>query len=76
MTPVPYMKLFPLCLSRLSEGFIYSVVFPYINQMIHEMGIEEKKVGVWSATAVSIVFSAIIQNQLIRMFLGISSHVD
>jgi len=52
-TPVPYVKIFPLCLSRMAEGMIFSVVFPYINEMIRGLGVEEKKVGVWSAMAVS-----------------------
>ncbi|KAK8845553.1 hypothetical protein IAR55_006268 [Kwoniella newhampshirensis] len=52
-TPVPYLKLLPLLVQRWSEGFTYAVIFPYINEMIHSMGIEEKSVGVWSATAES-----------------------
>lgn len=53
--PVPYKKIFPLCLSRMAEGMIYSIIFPYINEMIRGLGVEEKKVGVWSAMAVSVL---------------------
>ncbi|RSH81462.1 hypothetical protein EHS25_006819 [Saitozyma podzolica] len=45
--------LLPLLISRISEGLIYSVIFPYINQMVHSFGIREKDVGVWSAMAES-----------------------
>lgn len=52
-TPLPYAKLLPLLISRISEGLIFSVIFPYINEMVHSFGIREKDVGVWSAMAVS-----------------------
>ncbi|WRT63848.1 uncharacterized protein IL334_000773 [Kwoniella shivajii] len=52
-TPVPYSKLAPLLVQRWSEGLTYAIVFPYINQMILDMGVEEKSVGVWSAIAES-----------------------
>lgn len=53
MTPVPYAKMSSLFVSRVAEGMIYSVILPYINEMIHGLGVAEKDVGVWSATAVS-----------------------
>ncbi|OCF59654.1 hypothetical protein L486_02326 [Kwoniella mangroviensis CBS 10435] len=52
-TPVPYLKLLPLLVQRCAEGLTYAIVFPYINQMILDMGVEEKSVGVWSAIAES-----------------------
>ncbi|ODN96307.1 hypothetical protein I350_08329 [Cryptococcus amylolentus CBS 6273] len=52
-TPVPYLKLFPLLVQRWSEGMTYAVIFPYINEMVHSMGVEETQVGVWSAIAES-----------------------
>ncbi|GFZ52020.1 hypothetical protein JCM24511_09792 [Saitozyma sp. JCM 24511] len=52
-TPLPYAKLLPLLISRISEGLIFSVIFPYINEMVHSFGIREKDVGVWSAMAES-----------------------
>lgn len=55
ITPVPYLKLFPLFIQRWSEGVTYGVIFPYINEMIHSMGVAEKSVGVWSATAESVM---------------------
>lgn len=51
-TPLPYMKMLPLIVARLSEGLIYSVIFPYINEMVRDFGIPEEKVGVWSSMAV------------------------
>ncbi|KAI9635727.1 major facilitator superfamily domain-containing protein [Dioszegia hungarica] len=50
---VPYVKIFPLCLSRVAEGMIFAVILPYINEMIRGFGVEEKKVGVYSAMAES-----------------------
>lgn len=52
-TPLPYMKMMPLIVARLSEGLIFSVIFPYINQMVRDFGVPEEKVGVWSSMAVS-----------------------
>lgn len=52
-TAVPYLKLLPLCIARIAEGMIYSVIFPYINEMILSFGVNENDVGVWSAIAVS-----------------------
>ncbi|WWC85817.1 uncharacterized protein L201_000684 [Kwoniella dendrophila CBS 6074] len=52
-TPVPYLKLLPLLVQRCSEGLTYAIIFPYINQMVLEMGVEEKSVGIWSAIAES-----------------------
>lgn len=54
-TPVPYLKLLPLCIARVAEGMIGSVIFPYINEMILSFGVNENDVGVWSAIAVSLV---------------------
>lgn len=54
-TPVPYLKALPLLLSRVSEGLVFSVIFPYINEMFLSFGVPEKSVGVWSATAVSLI---------------------
>lgn len=53
-TDVPYLKLLPLCIARIAEGMIGSVIFPYINEMILSFGVNENDVGVWSAVAVSI----------------------
>ncbi|WWD22504.1 hypothetical protein CI109_106997 [Kwoniella shandongensis] len=52
-TPLPYLKILPLLIQRWSEGLTYAIIFPYINEMVHSMGVEEKSVGVWSATAES-----------------------
>ena len=54
-TPLPYGAIAALCLGRVAEGILFSLIFPYINSMIHELGVPEKDVGKWSALAVSIV---------------------
>ncbi|OCF44118.1 hypothetical protein I317_02072 [Kwoniella heveanensis CBS 569] len=54
-TPVPYASLLPLQAQRIAEGLTYAIIFPYINQMILDMGVEEKSVGVWSAIAESVM---------------------
>jgi hypothetical protein len=58
VTPLPHVKILSLAVSRISEGLIYSVILPYINECIHRMGVPEEEVGVWSATAVSRFSSA------------------
>lgn len=55
-TPVPYTKLLPLCLARIAEGMMFSIIFPYVNEMILSFGVNENDVGIWSAIAVSRVF--------------------
>ncbi|WVR03616.1 hypothetical protein IAU60_000608 [Kwoniella sp. DSM 27419] len=57
-TPVPFAALVPLMVQRVSEGLTYGIIFPYINQMVLDMGVEEKSVGVWSATAESAMMGA------------------
>jgi hypothetical protein len=54
-TPLPYSPIIALCLSRVAEGMMFSVILPYINEMVHGMGVEEEDVGRWSAAAVSLV---------------------
>jgi hypothetical protein len=53
-TPLPYMKILPLAISRCSEGLIYAVIFPYINEMILSFGVPEQSVGIWSALVVGL----------------------
>lgn len=64
-TPVPIVKILPLCVARVSEGLIFAVIFrelynvllsltpAYINEMMHDFGVPQESVGIWSATAVS-----------------------
>jgi hypothetical protein len=52
-TPTPYAKLLPLCLARIAEGMVGSIIFPYVNEMILSFGVNENDVGIWSAIAVS-----------------------
>ncbi len=51
-TPLPYLKILPLLITRCSEGLTWSIVLPYINDMISHFGVPDESVGVWSATAV------------------------
>lgn len=53
ITPVPYAKLLPLCLARIAEGMVGSIIMPYVNEMILSFGVNENDVGIWSAIAVS-----------------------
>jgi hypothetical protein len=53
ITPVPHAKLLPLCLARIAEGMVASIILPYVNEMIHSFGVNENDVGIWSAIAVS-----------------------
>jgi hypothetical protein len=53
ITPVPYAKLLPLCLARIAEGMIVTIIMPYVNEMILSFGVNENDVGIWSAIAVS-----------------------
>ena len=49
---MPYLKILPLLISRIAEGVIYAVIFPYVNEMIASFGVPEERVGVWSVLAV------------------------
>lgn len=51
-TPLPYPPIIALCAGRVVEGLIFSVIFPYINAQVHDIGVAEEDVGKWSAAAV------------------------
>lgn len=51
--PLPYGPIIALSLGRIAEGLLYSVIFPYVNQLVSELGVPEEDVGRWSAAAVS-----------------------
>lgn len=34
-TPLPYPSIIALCLGRVAEGMMFSVILPYINEMVH-----------------------------------------
>ncbi|KAL7418720.1 hypothetical protein Q5752_006403 [Cryptotrichosporon argae] len=53
VSPLPLLKIMPLCISRVAEGLMYAVIFPYINEMIHGFGVPDHSVGMWSAAAES-----------------------
>lgn len=52
MTPLPYAQILALCLGRIAEGMMFTIILPYINEMVHSMGVKEEDVGKWSAAAV------------------------
>lgn len=51
--PLPYPIIFALCMGRFAEGLMFGVILPYINEMVHGMGVKEADLGKWSAAAVS-----------------------
>ena len=55
VTPLPYPQILALCLGRIAEGMMFTVILPYINQMVHLMGVKEENVGRWSAAAVCLL---------------------
>ncbi|CAE6480427.1 unnamed protein product [Rhizoctonia solani] len=50
MTPLPKLQLLSVCVSRVAEPFAYTQIFPYVNQMVWELGVTDdpKKVGFYS----------------------------
>ncbi|KAL5632163.1 hypothetical protein ACGC1H_000243 [Rhizoctonia solani] len=49
-TPLPTKQLVALCLMRFAEPVSFSVIFPFINQMIEEVGVtnDPKAIGYYS----------------------------
>ncbi|EUC56946.1 MFS multidrug transporter [Rhizoctonia solani AG-3 Rhs1AP] len=49
-TPIPMLQLFSVCVSRIAEPFAYTQIFPYVNQMVWQLGVTDdpKKVGFYS----------------------------
>ncbi|KAF8674070.1 Major Facilitator Superfamily [Rhizoctonia solani] len=49
-TPVPKLQLLTVCVSRIAEPFAYTQIFPYVNQMVWDLGVTDdpKKVGFYS----------------------------
>lgn len=50
--PLPKAQLFLLCYCRMVEPIAFFSIFPYINKMIEETGIEEQDVGFYSGLIV------------------------
>lgn len=55
-TPVPYYRILPLLIARLAEGMTYTIIFPYINDMIHSFGVQEQDVGYYAGLVVRISY--------------------
>ncbi|CEL62704.1 putative peptide/nitrate transporter At3g43790 OS=Arabidopsis thaliana GN=ZIFL2 PE=2 SV=2 [Rhizoctonia solani AG-1 IB] len=49
-TALPVKQLFVLCLMRFAEPISFSVIFPFVNQMIEELGVtsDPKELGYYS----------------------------
>ncbi|CAE6439665.1 unnamed protein product [Rhizoctonia solani] len=49
-TPIPVKQVFVLCLMRFAEPISFSVIFPFVNQMIEDLGVtsDPKKLGYYS----------------------------
>ncbi|KAB5593958.1 membrane protein [Ceratobasidium theobromae] len=49
-TPIPRMQLLSVCVARVSEPIAYTQIFPYVNQMVWDLGVTDnpKKVGFYS----------------------------
>ncbi|CAE6362913.1 unnamed protein product [Rhizoctonia solani] len=49
-TPIPKLQLLSVCISRIAEPFAYTQIFPYVNQMVWDLGVTDdpKKVGFYS----------------------------
>jgi hypothetical protein len=57
-TPLPKTQIFMLCLARLVEPIAFFGIFPYINQMIQEIGrLAEADVGFYSGFIVRFLSS-------------------
>ncbi|KAG9077657.1 hypothetical protein FS749_010433, partial [Ceratobasidium sp. UAMH 11750] len=65
-TPVPKLQLLSVCVSRIAEPLAYSQIFPYVNQMVWELGVTDnpKKVGFYSG----IIDSAFAFAQLFTVY--------
>ena len=63
MTPIPWRQLLTLCLVRLVDPICFSQIFPYINDMLLDMGVvgpnEPERVGFYSGLIES-AFSAAV----------------
>ncbi|CAE6442456.1 unnamed protein product [Rhizoctonia solani] len=49
-TPIPVKQVFVLCLMRFAEPISFSVIFPFVNQMIEELDVtaDPKELGYYS----------------------------
>lgn len=51
-TPLPYARILPLLIARLAEGMTFTIIFPYINDMIHSFGVNEQDIGYYAGLVV------------------------
>jgi hypothetical protein len=54
--PLPKGQILVLCIARTVEPIAFFGIFPFINQMIFEMGVRREDVGFWSGLVVCLRF--------------------
>ena len=54
-TPLPFFRMLPLLIARISEGMTFTVIFPYINEAIASFGVNEKDIGFYAGVIVCLV---------------------
>lgn len=50
--PLPKTQIFLLCYARLVEPVAFFSIFPFINQMIFDIGVDQARVGFYSGLIV------------------------
>ncbi|KZV92455.1 MFS general substrate transporter [Exidia glandulosa HHB12029] len=69
--PLPMLQVTLLCAGRVAEGMAFFTIFPFVNQMIAEVGgVPEAEVGFWSGWIES-VFS--FTSMIVMLFWGRAS---
>lgn len=48
----PWASLIPLLISRMAEGVAFTVVYPYMPQLMRDLGVVDTQVGTYAALAV------------------------
>jgi hypothetical protein len=52
MDGFPWVAMAPLLVSRVAEGVAFTVVYPYMPQLMRDLGVKDTQVGVYAALAV------------------------
>jgi hypothetical protein len=50
--PLPKVQIFLLCFAKLTEPITFFSIFPFVNKMIHDLGIKEANVGFYAGVIV------------------------
>lgn len=51
-TPLPILRIMPLLLQRAAEGMTFTIIFPYVNDMLLSFGVEERELGFYAGLVV------------------------